>query len=93
MPNRLLPPWATIWTRYGLRRKQMQAERMVLWSKIAFRAVAEMELSDQPLYRFELSWSADKPLDQQRLEVPQGRRPVYAGGRSSCRPGTGSGGC
>jgi hypothetical protein len=48
------------------RRKQVQAERMILWSKIAFRAVVDMELSDRPLYRFELK-SAGKPLDVQRM--------------------------
>ncbi len=50
------------------KRKLMEAERMVLWSKIAFRSVAEMELADQPLYRFDLK-SAASPLDAQRTEI------------------------
>jgi hypothetical protein len=49
------------------RRKVMEAERMVLWSRIAFRAVADRELSDQPLYRFELKGPAGKTPDEQRM--------------------------
>ena len=52
------------------RRKQVQSERLVLWAKIAFRSVAEMELADQPLYRFDLT-AGKTPLDQQRLETLQ----------------------
>jgi serine/threonine protein kinase len=51
------------------KRKLMEAERMVLWSKIAFRAVAERELSNQPLYRFELKAEAGKTPDAQRMEA------------------------
>jgi hypothetical protein len=51
------------------RRKKMEAERMVLWSKIAFRAVADRELSDQPLYRFELKAQAGKVPEEQRMEA------------------------
>ena len=51
------------------RRKQVQAERMVLWSKIAFRSIADRELPNQPLYRFELKVQAGKTSDEQRMEA------------------------
>lgn len=51
------------------RRKQIEAERMVLWAKIAFRSIKDRELPDQPLYRFELKAAVGKTPSEQRMEA------------------------
>lgn len=49
------------------RRNELEGKQLALWTQIPFESVAYQEVTDKPLYRFELKTIGASPLDKQKL--------------------------
>jgi Leucine-rich repeat (LRR) protein len=51
------------------RRQQLEEEQSALWCEISFQGVVSEELSDRPIYRFDLKTSSTDPMAADQLEA------------------------